>query len=164
MYVCESVKQSQEETYQAPGRFQVTLPRNRFTEDTNTSSVLQDWGCGQRHPRSFHLPGTGNKMQSECDTPQSSGFSRRSVYDRSYELPMSKLHHPTIPPPTRTQEGPGSKIIVIKETKILFLLSDLSWLHTTTVLHLKYKNGQLLRVNPKRTPFTCFPLSQTCKV
>lgn len=48
----------------------------------------------------------------------------------------------TIPPshsPTRTQEGPGSKIIVIKETKILFLLSDLSWLHTATVLHLKCK-------------------------
>lgn len=65
---------------------------------------------------------------------------------------MSKLHHPTIPPPTRTQEGPGSKIVAIKETKIFFLLSDLSWLYTATVLHLKYKNGKLLESIQKELP------------
>ena len=100
-------------------------------------------GLGMWPKASWKLPPPRHwkQNQSECDTPQSSGFSRRSIYDPSYKLPMSKLHHPTIPPPTRTQEGPGSKIIAIKETKILFLLSDLSWLYTATVIHLKYKYG-----------------------
>lgn len=38
--VCDSVKQSQEETYQAPGCFQVSLPRNRFTEDAKASFLF----------------------------------------------------------------------------------------------------------------------------
>ena len=38
--VCDSVKQSQEETYQVPGCFQVTLPRNRFTEAAKVSSLF----------------------------------------------------------------------------------------------------------------------------
>ena len=38
--VCDSVKQSQEETYQAPGCFQVSIPRNRFTEDAKASFLF----------------------------------------------------------------------------------------------------------------------------
>lgn len=38
--VCDSVKQSQEETYQASGHFQIFLPRNRFTEYAKTSFLL----------------------------------------------------------------------------------------------------------------------------
>lgn len=38
--VCDSVKQSQEETYQASDCFQISLPRNRFTEDAKTSFLF----------------------------------------------------------------------------------------------------------------------------
>lgn len=112
-------------------------------------------GLGMWPKASWKLPPPRHWKQNAESMWHSSeqwSISWRSIYNPSYELPMSKLHHPTIPPPTRTQEGLGSKIIAIKETKILFLLSDLSWLYTATVLHLKYKNGKLLESIQKELP------------